>query len=319
MTKKILALIVVLVTVCAIFAIPAYASEEEVETPNTELHVPAYAVTIRYTEDSSAFKGITYETYIDPVTLTVCFKIVKELPIGNVIYDVPETPYIDGIRVNGNTVDSLIIPVTEGTTYEVAVRMVYEDNLLGDVAKIIDGTFDFRTLLENPVLLLAGLYYVLSILSLVGAAFMASFSKKAKVKTADDIAAKVDESSNRAIDKVKTEVTEIVLAECTPILQRILDDFQNVIKAVVLSKSKDKEAQLALLETLQKSADASNLNSLIDSIKQSVSDSIDKNAETRLANAEALRNIASKVVDTALTVAVDKAEDAIADSFKSVF
>ena len=308
--KRLLMIPMLVLTMVLCTSVTALASEPELEEAPTEnledasstTVVPEYTVVVKYTDDSSTLKGISYETYVDPATLTVCFKIVDDLSLGHIIYDNPDTAYIDGIRVNGDTVDTLTIPIAQGTVYEIAVRTVYEDNLLGDIAKVIDGNFDFKALLENPIALLIGIYYVLSILAIVVAAVSAFFSKSKKVKTADEIAAKVDESADVAIEKVKTEVTDTVLLEMSPILQTILDGIQNVVTAITLSTSKCKEAPLAMLDTLQKTAESNNLNSLIDDIRKTVSDGISKEDDDRSANLRTLQEIAESATSVVNTL-----------------
>lgn len=298
MKSKIAIVLTLLLCFSLVFGIAVFANDESVETPAK----PTYTVEIKYTDDSSTLKGISYEAYVDPATFEVGLEIVEDLPFGHVIYDDPETPYIDGIRINGNTVNSLKVALDDSTVYMVDVRTVYEDNLLGDLAKIVDGNFDFKTLLENPIMLLMGVYYALSIMSIVVAALSAAFSKSKKVKNADEIAQKVSESSDKAVAQVRTEVTDTVLAEVTPILQRIMDGLQNVITAVTLSTSRTKEAPLAMLDALQKSAEASDVVKLMEDIRKVVSDGIVKSEAIHDANVETLHEIAKSVepLDTSL-------------------
>lgn len=277
---------------------------------------PSYTVHIKYAEDSSAINGMSYETYIDPATLAVSFKIVEDLSIGHVIYDDPATPYIDGIRVNGSAIDTLNVPVEDGTAYEVVIRTVYEDNLLGDFAKLIDGKFDIRTILENPVTLFMAVYYILAICSIVFATFATVVSKDKSVKTADEIASKVEASAEDAVVTVRTEVLDAVLNEVKPMLQTIVDDVKNIVTAVTLSTSNNKDAPIAMLETLQKSAESSDLNGLIDDIRKNVSESISKKVEAKAANLEALRAIAHASEETAL---VETASETSSIAPKSVF
>ena len=303
--KRFLILVGILAMLIPWLGVPAFAEESEVEPPaedtvvedtTPQLTIPEHIVNIKYTEDSSAIKGIRYETYVDPVTFAVGFKIVEDLSIGHIIYDNPDTAYIDGIRVNGETIDSLTIWIDENVIYDVTVRTVYEDNLLGDIAKIIDGTFDFKTLLENPVMLLMGAYYVISIFSVIIATFTTAVSKNKKVKSADEIAAKVDTSAQDAVEKMRTEVTDIVLNQVQPILQTILSDIKNVVTAVTLSASKNKEAPLAMLDTLQKAANSADATGLIDSIRKMVANGIAKDDAAHAANVEDLHRIANTEV-----------------------
>ena len=320
--KRFLILVGILTMFIPWLVVSAFAEEFEVESPAEDtvvednapqITIPEHIVNIKYTEDSSAIKGIRYETYVDPVTFAVGFKIVEDLSIGHIIYDNPDTAYIDGIRVNGETVNNLTIWLDENVTYDVAVRTVYEDNLLGDIAKIIDGTFDFKTLLENPIMLLMGAYYVISIISVIVVTFTTAVFKNKKVKSADEIAAKVDTSAQDAVEKMRTEVTDVVLNEVQPILQTILSDIKNVVTAVTLSTSKNKEAPLAMLDTLQKAANSADATGLIDSIRKTVADGIAKNDATRAANVEDLHRIAN----TEITETVESASQN--SNTKSIF
>lgn len=303
--KRLLIVPVLVAMLLSATFITAYAEElvdepkdTATETPVTPVSVPEYSVSVRFTSDSSTSKGITYDTHIDPVTFSIGFKLISDLPVGHVIYDDPNTAYIDGIRINGETVDKLTVLVEQGVVYDVVVKTVYEDNLLGDFAKIIDGNFDFKTLLANPVALFMGSYYIIAILSLIVSTFATLVSKNKKVKTADEIAAKVDESADEAVAKVKTEVTDTVIAEITPILQRIFDGMQNIVTAVTLSTSKNKEAPLAMLDTLQKTVEVNNLTELFDGIRKDVTEGITKEEGTKAANLETLREIAQSATTT---------------------
>ena len=311
--KRFLILISILTMLIPWLGVSAFAEELEVDPPAEDtvvedtvvedtvpqFTIPEHTVNIRYTEDSSAIKGVSYETYVDPVTFAVGFKIVEDLSIGHIIYDNPNTSYIDGIRVNGETIDTLTVWIGENAIYDVTIRTVYEDNLLGDIAKIIDGTFDFKTLLENPVMLLMGAYYVISIISVIVVTFTTAVFKNKEVKSADEIAAKVDTSAQDAVKKMRTEVTDIVLNEVQPILQTILSDIKNVVTAITLSTSKNKEAPLAMLDTLQKAANTDTAG-LIDSIRKTIADGIAKDDAVHAANVEDLRRIASAEITEAV-------------------
>lgn len=268
--KKICAAILTLILVFTLFGLTAFAEEPESTV------VPETVIEVKYSPDSVRYSGILYEMYIEPGTLNVGFEIVKDLPIGYTVYDVADTPYIDGIRVNGETVNSLKIPLTEGVyTYTIDVKIVYVEGLLGDIASMSDGTYDWAKLLSNPIILLQGIYFVLAIVSVLAGILAAFFGRNKKVKTADEIASKVSDASETAIANVEKRVTERVISEVLPIVQKIFDDIQNVVKAVTLSTSKSKEAPIALLETLKDSASVST-SELIDKVQAAVKEHLDK-------------------------------------------
>ena len=71
-----------------------------------------------------------------------------------------------------------------------------------------------------------------------------------------------------------------------------LNGMQNIVTAVTLSTSKNKEAPLAMLDTLQKTVEVNNLTELFDGIRKDVTEGITKEEGTKAANLETLREIA---------------------------
>lgn len=304
MRRKLCALLTLVLVLGLLFGISTSAEES---TPETLFEV-------KYSSDSVLTSGITCEPYVEPGTLKIGFEIIKDLPTGYTIYDSGDTPYIDGIRVNGETVDSLKIIISEDVTkYTVDVKIVYAAGILGDLASMSDGTYDWVTLLENPIVLLQGIYFALAILTLCAGMVSAFFGKRKKVKTADEIASKVSEASETAIVNVEERVTKTVISEVLPIVQKIFDDFQNVVKAVTLSTSKSKEAPIALLDTLKDAANAST-SELIDKIQEAVKVEIAEDAAVREERLKTLREFANKPVEPDEVEAV-----AVKPDTKSVF
>lgn len=269
---------------------------EVLETQEPSESDVVYNVLFKYTADSTAQAGITYETYSDSILNEVGFKIVEDLPIGHEIYDNPETAYIDGIRVNGNTVDSFKIPVKDETitTYTVDLRIVYSEGVLGDIAKMSDGTYDWSQLLANPVILLQLGYWALAIITVIIGLITSIFGKKTKVKTADEISSNVTNAAEVALVKIKESVTETVIAEFTPVFQTILKDFENVVKAVTLSNSKSKDAPLALLDVLQDTVNSTDVNALIDNIRKTIEEQSLKDSSAHAGNVATLHAIATQ-------------------------
>lgn len=287
MRRKIGILVVFVMVLIAVFGVTAFATTEApAETVETVFEV-------KYSSDSVYFAGITCEPYVEPGTLAVGFEIVKDLPVGYAIYDAGDTPYIDGIRINGETTESLKVLLTEGvTTYTVDVKIVYVEGILGDLASMSDGTYDWAKLLENPIILLQGIYFVLATLSIVVGLVATLFGKGKKVKTADEIANKVAESSEIAIANVEKRVTDAVIDEVIPIVEKILDSTQNVVKAITLSTSKSKDAPIALLDTLRDSANV-NTAELIDTIKNTLQNALNQESAVHEERAKELHEIAN--------------------------
>jgi hypothetical protein len=190
---------------------------------------------------------------------------------GIQIYDDPTTEIIEGIRVNGETITSYtnIIDLDNPKEYLVEVRMVYADGLSGTIAKISNGDFDFKTILEEPLLAMQVAYYGIAALSILLGGLGISASKKKKVKTADDIAALVDVRVKEGCDAITLQYASLLKDNMLPVFNTIVDSNRSVVKAITLSTSKNKEAPLALLDVLQEVSDT-NVNKLIDDARQEV-------------------------------------------------
>ena len=249
MTKRKFLVLAVCVLLAAVFTVPAYATSEDwaSEVLDTIDEYENGNVNVVYTTDSVIRTGITWDTEIDVLSKQLLLVVRTDLPAGYVVFDSPDTPYIDGIRLNGQTVDSYKIPIdyTQDVDYELVVRIVYADGFVGSLAQISDGTFDWVTLLENPVGLIVALYYVLATISVVIAIISVIRNKNKQVKSADEIAAQV---------KAKSEETAMAIIEerVLPVVTTFQNTAQALVKAFALTTSKSKEAPTALLEILQK-------------------------------------------------------------------
>ena len=280
MKRKLFICLILMAVLLTVTGLTTFAEDTQIEPPTVEVpDVPTYSVTFRYTSDSTASTGISYETYSDVILNEVGFKIVEDLPIGHVIYDNPETSYIDGIRVNGATVDSFKVVTSEDVSqYVVDLRIVYDEGVLGDIARMSDGTYDWTQLLANPVILLQLGYWALAIITVIVGLITSIFGKKAKVKTADEISSNVTNAAEVALTRIEERVTETVIAEFTPVFQTILSDMENVIKAVTISTSKSKDAPLALLDVLQDTVKSNDINTIIDNVRQAIVEKAQRDA-----------------------------------------
>lgn len=286
--RKIFAAVALLLILTSVLCVRAFAEEvpeDELPTPSPseswlqEVYdtIDTYqngSVNVVYTADSVHSEGISWGSSIDVLTKNVYFEIVNELPAGYVVYDDPETPYIDGIRLNGNTVDSYKVAIdwTQDIDYEIVVRVTYDDSFVGTLAQMSDGTYDWVKLLENPIGLLMALYYVLATVSVVAGFIMLLFGKNKKTKTANDI-------SNAVEAKAQETAKAIIKEEIMPIVSSFQNTAQALVKAYALTTSKSKEAPLALLDVLQ---DVSNADA----------ESVITQAKDILANARAVEESA---------------------------
>lgn len=317
---KVLLALVVCFTMCVAFGLSVSAETEgtgevvdvpEVETPA----LPEFEINIKYTSDSVLFKGVDYRTFVDVTTGEYWVEIVKDFDIGYSIYDSKDTPHIDGIRINNETVDVLKYKLTDGETYNIVVKVSYTEGLLGDIAKMSDGIYDWSELLTNPVIILQAVYYVLAVISVIVTITWAMLGKNKKVKSSDEIANKVSEAATDSFDKIKASVIDTVLTEFTPIFQGLLDKFENVVKAITLSTSKDKNAPVALLDVLQDAAKSTDAQAIIESVKQELSSHFEVAEATKNDNLAALH----EMVESTVTVQETPSEHTVETVHRSVF
>lgn len=246
-------------------------------------------VNIIYTEDSVTWCGIDWEVNIDILAKNVYLELISDLPAGYVIYDSPDTPYIDGIRVNGNTVESTKVAIdwTQDINYEVIVKVDYAESIMGDLARMSDGTYDWTKLLENPVGLLMALYYVLAILSVVIGIFAMWRGKNKKVKTADEISKSVEEKAHES-------AMVIIKDQILPIVTSFQNTSQALVKAFALTTSKSKEAPTALLDVLQ-TVSSTDATSAIEQAKATIANDRAAADAARQETLEKLQNIAQTI------------------------
>ena len=253
-----------------------------------------YDVTVLYTSDSVDRKGVSTEPYTDTLKFETGFIITVDTSLGVEVYDDPSTAHIEGIRVNGQEVNSRIIPIDldNPQEYIVEVRLVYSEGLLGTLAKISNGEFDWNTIMQEPVLAMQLVYYAIAALSTILGGFGVLVSKKKKVKTADDIASKVDERVREGCTTFAVAYTDVLKENLVPIFNDLVHTNQAVIKALTLSTSKNKEAPVALLDLLKEVSDV-NVEKTIDEAREEVLKNIALTEEKRENIHNVLHNIAN--------------------------
>jgi hypothetical protein len=297
MKRKLFVVVLALVLIVS-FSVTVFASETaDVQTSEDwasevlaviETHKKG-DVNIVYTDDSVVTSGIYTDGTVDVLSKQVLFIIDVDLPAGYVVYDDPSTEYIDGIRLNGQTVTSYRVPIdyTQDVDFELVVRTVYAEGFLGTVAQMSDGTYNWVQLLENPIGLLMAAYYVLATVSVVVGIFAMFRGKNKKVKTADEISTKVHEAADAA-------ATQAIEQKILPIMTAIQGTSQSLVKAFALTTSKSKEAPIALLDVLQTVSNADATAAIEEAKKRIAEDRAKAEAETQRTK-ELLNNIAHTV------------------------
>ena len=247
-------------------------------------------VNIIYTDDSVVWSGIYTDASIDLLSKQVLFVINVDLPAGYVVYDDPSTEYIDGIRLNGNTVTSYRVPIdyTQDVDYELVVRTVYAEGVLGTLAQMSDGTYNWLQLLENPVGLLMAGYYIIATVAVIVSLIAALKGRGAKVKTANEISKEVNATAEATVNSI---IDEKVL----PIVAAFQNTSQSLVKAFALTTSKSKDAPVALLDVLQSVSNMDAVSAIEEARAQLIAAQT-KAAEELQRTKETLNNIAAHTV-----------------------
>ena len=251
-------------------------------------------VTVNYTTDSVCTDEIlTFEEIT--VNETESLKVsLKDDVLGYVIYDDPKTDYIDGIKYNDTWLASdYIIPDYKNVpNLTLTVKVVYADNGYGTLMKILDGNFDWSSLLSNPVVLIQGIYYIISIISVVTSGILFGRYKKMKVTTTDELSNTYMDLTKSTQEMLNNKVTNIIENIVSPVFQKINDQNSKIITALVLMNSKAKDAPLALLDLL-KNVDTS-IDEIIEKVKKSVIESQELLESQKQEITTALQKIASQ-------------------------
>lgn len=267
---------------------------------------------VKFTSDSVCTEGIYVELLYDELEEKLYLALVTDLPTGYIIYDNIETDYTDGLKINdayaslGNKPFKIYLD-NPLTSYTIFVKTTYSDTMYGTIAKIQDGNATVLDLFENPVMLMQVIYYAIAAISIVAASALATRSKKIKVKTSEEVAAQTASVYNTSNEefrlKLTSELLGVVNEKLMPALNTCVNTNQNVVKAIAISNSKDKNAPVALLDVLREVADAT---------VETVVDEAIASAEKHIEESEARKT-------ETITALHDIAESASTDSNISIF
>jgi hypothetical protein len=202
--------------------------------------------------------------------LTEQFYITLSLDkFGTCVYDDSSTSYIDGIRVNGLTVDSLRLYVDPTVANTIEIKTVYKDDFTGTLAQISDGVYDYANPLKNPVTLLMAGYYALAALFTIASIIVLLKSKKTKVKTSEENAQSIDVHAKSACADLKNEAISII----TPVFNTLARSQEAIVKSIILTHSKDPNSHLEALESLR-TISGLDINDVLVKVANEIRDSI---------------------------------------------
>lgn len=279
MKKHFISLILFTILLC-IFSI--YINAEEVQQVVIE---PDIVISADSVDDNVSY-NIMYDAILDETILTLTVET-----LGVCIYDSPDTAYIDGIRFNGETVNSLKIPIDVSKENKLVVRTVYKDDFTGVLAQITDGTYDYTNLLKNPIGLFTVGYYILAIISVLIGIIAALKGKSKKVKTSEEIASAVDKHSEKAMFDLTTVIKNEVTSTLTPFFKSMTETQGSIIESIVLMNSKDPNSHLESLECLKKVA-STDINGIIEKVSSELNNTIENAKNHKQHNLDILKTIA---------------------------
>jgi hypothetical protein len=229
-----------------------------------------YEPVLKFT--SGSVSNVVYDVAYDALTEQIYIHLETE-KFGTCIYDDPSTSYIDGIRINDLTVDSLKIPIDPSKENTIVIRTVYKEDFTGTLAQMQDGVYDYSNLLKNPVGLLMFGYYALACILVIASIIGLLTGKKKKVKTADETAKAVDIHAQTAMSNLTTGILGEVRTALTPFFTKMTDTQDNIIKSLVLMNSKDPNAHLEALTSLKTVSNAEVaqiLDGIVNSLQQNI-------------------------------------------------
>ena len=243
--------------------------------------------TLQFTEDSVYTKdNILNVEYIEEYDGTITLKMTENSVIGYTIYDDAETPYVDGVMIDG-------VPIAEWTIHQfdtsiehtITVKTVYSTDIFGALVAAKDG--DWSLLWQNPLTYIQLIYYAINtIATVVGGVALAKYKKlvtKLKAELTEIIDKKLTKGNAETAESVNVLVDGIV----STLYTKISAQYQDIIKALVLSHSNTNEDTIALMDILKKTSEE-DITTFVDNIKKKYIDLVEKR---RIAQENAIATI----------------------------
>lgn len=222
------------------------------------------------------------------------FKEVNRM--GYKIYDNPETSYIDGLQWDHNWIENWRIEnVDFSVAHTLTIKTVYTDDYAGMIMSAKDG--DWTLLLQNPETILKLGYYALATLSIIISIFALLFDKNKKVKSADEISNKVELAAANFTLKANEMIDIAIINHIKPLLANTQEQYTDIIKGLMLSKSGKAEDTLALLELMKKASSKEEMTAIAHKVEENVKAEAQEHA-ARIEKAKAdLHEVATSAID----------------------
>lgn len=232
---------------------------------------------------------------------TLIFK--QNYVLGYEIYDNPETPYIDGLKVDDNFVtDWKIEHFTVNIDHTITIKTVYSSGVDGMITAARDG--DISKILANPLVLLQLGYYSLAAVSLIIGGFGLFKSRKLKLKSSEEIANAVTKQAELSKQKITDATIGILNNLVTPVFEKLKAQNQSIIEALVLAKSGKSEDIIAMIDLLKKSA-SEDISVITEQIKKSIEEANNLADKTKQEAIKVIKEISTENVKTEPTTVPD--------------
>lgn len=216
--------------------------------------------------------------------------------LGYKIYNDPSTPYVDGIKWDGEWLadDWIIRNVDFSKEHTLQIKTVYTTDYAGMIMSAKDG--DWSLMLQNPENVLKLVYYALATVSIVFGGFSLLRNRKFKLNIKDQIATALAEKSEEFKTNAEFKINSFVDG-ITPVIEAQEAKYNNIIKGLMLSQSKDAQDTLALIELLEKSNDKEEILKVAEQIKTKVTTKAEAKAAEIAEAKAAVQAIAKETVE----------------------
>lgn len=223
--------------------------------------------------------------------------------LGYEIYDNPETPYIDGLKVNDEFVtDWRVEHFAVDLNHTITIKTVYSSGVDGMIASAKDG--DLSKILSNPLVLLQLGYYSLAAVSLIIGGFGLFKSRKLKLKSSEEIANAVTKQAELSKQNITDATIGILNNLVTPVFEKLKAQNQSIIEALVLAKSGKSEDIIAMIDLLKKSA-SEDISVITEQIKKSIEEANNLADKTKQEAIKVIKEISTENVKTEPTTVPD--------------
>ena len=234
---------------------------------------------------------------------SVTLYLKQNYVLGYEIYDNPETPYIDGLKVDDNFVtDWKIENFTYGLDHTITIKTVYSSGVDGMLTAAKDG--DISKILANPLVLLQLGYYSLAAVSLIIGGFGLFKSRKLKLKSSEEIASAVTKQAELSKQEITSATIGILDKLVSPVFEKLKAQNQSIIEALVLAKSGKSEDIIAMIDLLKKSA-SEDISVITEQIKKSIEEANNLAEKTKQEAIKVIKEISTENVKPEPTTDTD--------------